>query len=269
MLISARVHNFSLSPTSGAVKVSFYLGNPANGGQILADKNSAATVFFACDTLGVPVPIAAQGWAIAEMVWQVPDVGSISGCQRIWAQIDPGNEIVPEVHDNDDWATNNRGWKLLFVNTDDVCIDTDGDGWEESAYRCHTCPHPQYGLGEIGDNCPTAYNPDQADTDEDGIGDACDDICCVGRVGDANGVGGDDPTIGDVSLMIDALFITASETPLTTPPACMDEADVNLSALNAPVHWPPVYEDITIGDISALIDALFITADLNILPSCP
>jgi len=93
--------------------------------------------------------------------------------------------------------------------------------------------------------------------------------CCSGRVGNANGLGGDDPTIGDVSLMIDALFITASETPLTTPPACMDEADVNLSSQNAPAHWPPVYNDITIGDISVLIDALFITADLNILPNCP
>jgi len=93
--------------------------------------------------------------------------------------------------------------------------------------------------------------------------------CCSGRVGDANGVGGDDPTIGDVSLMIDALFITASETPLITPPACIEEADVNLSSQNVPSHWPPLYGDITIGDISALIDALFITADLSILPNCP
>ena len=95
----------------------------------------------------------------------------------------------------------------------------------------------------------------------------CD--CCTGRVGDANGSGGDDPTIGDVSQMIDALFITASETVLLTPPACIDEADVNLSSQNSPAHWPPVFEDITIGDISALIDALFITADLSILPNCP
>ena len=92
--------------------------------------------------------------------------------------------------------------------------------------------------------------------------------CCVGRVGNANGEGGDDPTIGDISLMIDALFITASVTPLITPPACIDEADVNLSAVSAG-HWPPIYEDITIGDVSALIDALFITADLSILLSCP
>ena len=92
---------------------------------------------------------------------------------------------------------------------------------------------------------------------------------CQGRVGDANGQGGDEPTIGDVSLLIDALFITASVTPLITPPACIEEADINLSSQNAPSHWPPVFDDITIGDISGLIDALFITADLSILPNCP
>jgi len=92
--------------------------------------------------------------------------------------------------------------------------------------------------------------------------------CCEGRVGDANGLSGDEPTIGDVSLIIDALFITATEAPLTTPPACMAEADINLSSQNPPAHWPPVYDDITVGDISALIDYLFITGSSLGLPAC-
>lgn len=35
--------------------------------------------------------------------------------------------------------------------------DSDGDGIEDGA-----------------DNCPRSYNPDQKDTDLDGVGDACD-----------------------------------------------------------------------------------------------
>jgi len=113
------------------------------------------------------------------------------------------------------------------------------------------------------------YNPWLMAPEAGPIVRAVDWGCCSGRVGDANGMGGDDPTIGDISLLIDALFITASETVLLTEPACIEEADINLSSQSAPVHWPPVFADITIGDISALIDALFIRADLSILPSCP
>jgi hypothetical protein len=83
--------------------------------------------------------------------------------------------------------------------------------------------------------------------------------CCVGRVGDANGQGGDEPTIGDISVMIDALFITGNETPVN----CIAEADINQSGGS-----DPVYDDITIGDISILIDYLFITGETLGLNDC-
>jgi hypothetical protein len=41
--------------------------------------------------------------------------------------------------------------------TTDACPDTDGDGWADDA-----------------DNCPTVYNPSQADSNQDGVGDACE-----------------------------------------------------------------------------------------------
>jgi hypothetical protein len=36
----------------------------------------------------------------------------------------------------------------------------------------------QDGIPDVADNCPDLANPDQADGDDDGIGDACDDFTC-------------------------------------------------------------------------------------------
>jgi len=80
--------------------------------------------------------------------------------------------------------------------------------------------------------------------------------CCQGSPGNPNGIGGEEPTIGDISTIIDFLFI--NETPLT----CLAEADINLSG-----GISPLPSDITIGDISSLIDHLFIS--LTPLPACP
>ncbi len=82
--------------------------------------------------------------------------------------------------------------------------------------------------------------------------------CCEGRVGDANGLGGDEPTIGDISTMVDHLFI---DIPLLW---CAEEADVNQSGGTDPQQGPG--GDITIGDISVLIDYLFLTG--GTLPDC-
>jgi hypothetical protein len=46
-----------------------------------------------------------------------------------------------------------------------VCVDADGDHYGDPGHPENTCPD---------DNCPTIYNPNQADADSDGIGDACD-----------------------------------------------------------------------------------------------
>jgi predicted outer membrane repeat protein len=155
----------------------------------------------------------------------------------------------------------------------DVCdSDVDGDQIEN-----------------VDDNCPTAYNPDQLDTDQDGVGDACDQCegidnrndtdgdciidgedncpgtynpsqgCCCGRVGDANGSGDDEPTIGDISTLVDFLFICGSGCSL----GCIAEADVNQSG-----GAEPPLEAITIADISLLIDYLFVTGSSLGLRNC-
>lgn len=83
--------------------------------------------------------------------------------------------------------------------------------------------------------------------------------CCDTRVGDANGLGGDEPTIGDVSVMIDMLFISGDPNVIS----CVAEADVNKSGGSS-----PELPDVTIGDISVLIDYLFITGPSLGLADC-
>ena len=82
--------------------------------------------------------------------------------------------------------------------------------------------------------------------------------CCVGKIGHANGSGDDLPTIGDISVMIDAKFITGAciESGPSANIRCLGEADANLSG-----GANPTCDDISIGDISMLIDDLFITGE--------
>jgi sugar lactone lactonase YvrE len=131
----------------------------------------------------------------------------------------------------------------------DDCTDSDDDGFGDPGFELNTC--------EV-DNCPDDYNPGQEDTDGDGLGNACDG-CCRERVGDANGAGGDEPTIGDVTVLIDALFIGENWSVIP----CLSEADINQSG-----GFDPAPADVTIGDVSYLIDYLFITGQTLGLPNC-
>ena len=72
-----------------------------------------------------------------------------------------------------------------FVEGDSlVCVDSDGDGFGDPG-------HPENQCAE--DNCPSIYNPDQADIDYDGFGDSCDNCPEVTNEGqedvDSDGVG--------------------------------------------------------------------------------
>jgi hypothetical protein len=71
--------------------------------------------------------------------------------------------------------------------------------------------------------------------------------CCQGHVGDINGVGGDIPTIGDIALLIDHMFISY------TVPECLAEADVNQSG-----GVNPQPDDISLVDIVLIINYLYI-----------
>jgi hypothetical protein len=93
--------------------------------------------------------------------------------------------------------------------------------------------------------------------------------CCdsgIKRVGDANWDWNPEPTIGDISVMIDAKFITGAC--ICCGPShnivCLASADINQSG-----GVNPTCDDITISDIAILIDYLFITGSSLGLPNCP
>jgi hypothetical protein len=69
-------------------------------------------------------------------------------------------------------------------------------------------------VGDICDNCPEIYNPDQADSDSNGVGDVCEYIC-----GDVNNDG--DVNVADAVYMINNIFLGGP------PPEHPDAFDVN------------------------------------------
>ena len=134
--------------------------------------------------------------------------------------------------------------------------DTDGDTYGADDDPGHAEPGPTCGTGgsennlDCDDTSPTVY-PGAVEILDDAIDQDCDGVdpsCCVGTVGDVNGLGGDVPTIGDISNLVDHLFISGVSLD------CIQEADINQSGGRYPTP-----DDITIGDISDLIDNLFIT----------
>ncbi|HOP06438.1 MAG TPA: M14 family zinc carboxypeptidase [candidate division Zixibacteria bacterium] len=145
------------------------------------------------------------------------------------------------------------------------CVDTDNDGYGDPGYASNNCPD---------DNCPDIYNPEQTDTDDDGLGDLCDvcpedadnDIdndgicgnidncpdvanslqedtdldgvgdacCCVGQTGNINGDAAGSIDITDLVYLVQYMF---SGGPVV---GCPISADVN--------------GDNSIADITDLVD---------------
>lgn len=79
--------------------------------------------------------------------------------------------------------------------------NTDGDGVGDA---CDP-DDDNDGVLDVDDNCPTTYNPDQADSDSDGIGDACEPILIGGIIGPVNKLELVTPWLG----MVTAAFLAS------------------------------------------------------------
>jgi len=200
-------------------------------------------------------PVELQGYylsddASAPTKWTFPAVAIEAGEYLIvWADEDLTQEGV-----HADFKLSASGETIVLSDPVQNVVDQVVFGAQVEDVSVGRCPNITGDFGEMAIPTPGAVN-------------ACGDNCCRERTGDADGVGGDEPTIGDISAIIDAVFITADQSPI----ACMTEADVNQSG-----GAPRTIDDLTIGDISILISYLFIRGpydvmsnpDGTVLPEC-
>jgi len=133
-----------------------------------------------------------------------------------------------------------------------------GDGPVVSLYFTVTDPTPT-GIAPIRLISFTNYSPsftsgsfEYQPTLVDG---ALSRVCCNGMVGDADQTGGDEPDLGDIVCMIDFMFISMD------PLDCYAEADIDQSG-----GFQAGRADVTLGDLSRLIDHLFVGH--RPLPTC-
>ena len=185
---------------------------------------------------------------------------SARGCQADW-----DHDGVMNVIDNCPQAYNpgqlDSDGDLIGDSCDacplDSLNDIDGDG---ICGDIDNCPEvfndsqidPDHdSVGTHCDNCPGNYNPGQEDLDSNGIGDACESCCQGDAIGNIDGSPDDAVSLGDLSALVDHLFISLS------PVICVEEANVDMSPDG----------QITLGDLTRLIDFLFVS--LTPLPPCP
>jgi Tol biopolymer transport system component len=141
-----------------------YDGDPAWGfGELDADGDGVADETDNCPAISNPDQLDTDSDGQGNACDEDDDNDGSSDVAEIAAGSDPLNSAsTPEVCDGAD--------NDLDGSVDEGFLNTDGD----ALANCVDPDDDNDGVLDTADNCPLTSNSDQADFDEDGIGDACD-----------------------------------------------------------------------------------------------
>ncbi len=194
----------------------------------------------------------ADGTSIGILTVEVPD----SNFYRCNAWVPPDSEVCL------DWEkVNGPPWDSVSVEVDTVAVlDTSAvvllDGsltvnlyYGACCYEAEACSVTTAGACEVAGG---TYKGNGTDCDPN----PCHTCCTGASVGNLDCNGSGVPDMGDLTILIDHLFISLD------PLCCIDEGDVDLSGQPTPEP-----NDVDMGDLTVLIDHLFISLDP--LPACP
>ncbi len=180
----------TLSQTAGEniVGLSVDLGFPAQSIAVGSGCALAPAVAAAGKTLELRVsPLGELDFGIFGINGNVIPSGPLATCGLRAVTFSPPG-VTPLSASTEGVAASGASAAVTGGNTS-VTVRTDGDG--DSVQVSATLPRCTGGTS-IGcsDNCPAAFNPNQADSDGDGVGNACDNcLAAVNPTGEGGSIG--------------------------------------------------------------------------------